>query len=97
MNHRVGITGLTCAHFITTLRLCLLTPTQVWAYVGPGPGITLMGSLFAVALAIVFALGGILIWPLRSFLRRRRAAAKSKNDSDQRSSKNADERGGLQP
>ena len=50
-------------------------PGLATAYVGPGAGITMLGSLFAVAAAILLALGGIVIFPLRAFLRKRRQNA----------------------
>jgi membrane protein implicated in regulation of membrane protease activity len=42
------------------------------AYVGPGAGITLLSALWAVLLAVVLALGGLLIWPVRALRRRLR-------------------------
>lgn len=42
------------------------------AYVGPGVGLTLLAALWAVILAILSAIGAILYWPIRSFLRKRR-------------------------
>lgn len=60
-------------HFSLLVLLVLVPGEASFAYVGPGPGITLIGSLIAVAAAVVLALGGILLWPLRSLLRRRRA------------------------
>jgi hypothetical protein len=40
------------------------------AYVGPGPGITMLAALFAVIMAIIFAIGGLIYWPIRSMRRR---------------------------
>ena len=54
--------------------VCLASPPAA-AYVGPGAGIALFGALWAVILAVVFAFAGILIWPVRAFLRRRKGAA----------------------
>lgn len=45
-------------------------PVSAMAYVGPGAGITALGALWAVILAILFALGGLLAWPIRAMLRR---------------------------
>jgi hypothetical protein len=44
----------------------------VEAYVGPGAGITALGALAAVILGILVMIGGLLAWPLRTFLRRRK-------------------------
>ena len=47
--------------------------TPAAAYVGPGAGITAIGALWAVILAILFAVGGLLLWPVRAmWLRMRR-------------------------
>lgn len=43
----------------------LLLPTAASAYIGPGAGASLAGSLLGVLAAIVTALAIILFWPLR--------------------------------
>jgi len=43
----------------------LLLPTAAVAYIGPGAGASLAGSLFGVLAAIVMALAIVLFWPLR--------------------------------
>jgi hypothetical protein len=40
------------------------------AYVGPGPGITMLTALWAVIAAIALAVVGLLVWPLRALFRR---------------------------
>jgi hypothetical protein len=50
-----------------------LLPGAALAYIGPGPGITLLGALVAVGAAVLVAVGGVVLWPLRAYLRRRRA------------------------
>lgn len=47
------------------------------AYVGPGVGITMLGSLWALIIAILLALVGILAWPIRRLLRRIRKRNKT--------------------
>lgn len=44
-----------------------------FAYVGPGAGLTMLGALWAVFAAIGLTLAGLLFWPLRAIVRRRRA------------------------
>ncbi|HHB92671.1 MAG TPA: hypothetical protein ENK59_05605 [Thioploca sp.] len=44
----------------------------VSAYVGPGAGLTLIGSLIGLVVAIVTALGIILFWPIRALIRKMR-------------------------
>ena len=56
------------------------TPVQQ-AYIGPGAGIALLGSFFAVFLAMVSAMAVILTWPIRRIsrtIRGRRAIGKAK-------------------
>ena len=38
--------------------------------VGPGAGLTLIGSLIGAVVAIVLALGAILLWPLRKLIKK---------------------------
>jgi membrane protein implicated in regulation of membrane protease activity len=45
------------------------------AYVGPGAGLSLLGSLVGVVIAIFAILAGIMAWPIRRWLKRN----KSKN------------------
>lgn len=40
------------------------------AYIGPGSGISLLGGLWGVLVAIVLAVGAVLIWPIRYLFRR---------------------------
>lgn len=40
------------------------------AYVGPGAGLTLLGALWGLILAVVVSLGFVLLWPLRRLMRR---------------------------
>ena len=42
------------------------------AYVGPGAGLTLIGSLIGLVIAIVTALAIILFWPIRALIRKMR-------------------------
>jgi hypothetical protein len=44
------------------------------AYIGPGAGITMLGALWGVVVAVALALGAVLFWPLRILLRKRRKA-----------------------
>lgn len=51
--------------------LCFLAG-QADAYVGPGAGITMLGALWAVIVALAIAIGSILYWPIRALWRKRR-------------------------
>lgn len=47
-------------------------PLTLYAYVGPGAGISFLGAFWAVISAILLAIGGFLIWPIRAMLNRRK-------------------------
>lgn len=63
--------GLAC--LLLALGLTLSTPAL--AYIGPGAGITMLGALWGVIVAVVLALGAVLFWPIRALLRRRKGPA----------------------
>lgn len=52
----------------------LLVSANALAYVGPGAGLSLLGALWALLVAVAMALAFIVAWPVRRLLRRRRAA-----------------------
>lgn len=45
------------------------------AYVGPGAGISVLGSLLGILATIVLAIGAIIVWPLRKMMKRKKAKA----------------------
>lgn len=49
--------------------------TPALAYIGPGAGITMLGALWGVIVAVALALGAVLFWPIRVMLRRRKRPA----------------------
>lgn len=50
----------------------MLQALPALAYIGPGSGISLLGGLWGVLVAIVLAVGAVLIWPIRYMFRRLR-------------------------
>ena len=52
-----------------------IIPLPVAAYVGPGAGLSALGSLLALLAAVVVAIVGFLWYPLKRILRKRRAPA----------------------
>jgi hypothetical protein len=58
------------------LSASLALPTSAAAYVGPGAGLTMLGSAIALIVVIVVALAGLIIWPVRVIQRRRRGISK---------------------
>lgn len=57
------------------LPLALGVTLPAHAYVGPGAGLSLLGALWGLVVAVGAAVGFVLLWPLRRALRRRRATA----------------------
>lgn len=52
------------------------------AYIGPGAGISFVGSLFTWLIGILVALFAILFWPIRALLRKARGGKGAGNDSE---------------
>ena len=52
-------------------------PGTALAYMGPGAGLGMIGSLVAVIGAVLIALLGIVVLPVRMILKKRRKAANS--------------------
>lgn len=44
------------------------------AYVGPGAGLSLLGALWGLVIAVAAAIGFVIAWPVRRMLRSRSAA-----------------------
>jgi hypothetical protein len=62
--------GLGC--LLLVLGLTVSGPAM--AYIGPGAGITMLGALWGVVVAVVLAIGAVLFWPIRALLRRKKSA-----------------------
>lgn len=52
----------------------LLLPATTQAYVGPGAGLSLLGALWALIVAVAAAVVFLFAWPIRRMRRRRREA-----------------------
>ena len=59
------------AHLGPVLFL-LLTPTPVMAYIGPGAGLTAIGSFLALVVALLVAFFGFVWFPLKRKLQKRK-------------------------
>ena len=64
---------------ILTLVLLTAVPAAS-AYIGPGAGISLVGSLLTFLGAVFLGLFAVLAWPVRRMLKRRKAAREAAND-----------------
>ncbi len=63
------------------LCLLLLLSASAHAYIGPGAGLSVLGSLWAVLVGIVLALFALLTWPIRLLWRRLRGSRGSKSEN----------------
>ena len=57
--------------------IALLAAAPALAYMGPGAGLGMLGSLLAVAGALLVAVLGIVVLPLRIILKKRRKSQAS--------------------
>jgi hypothetical protein len=74
----VHLPGKVAAALSAGLFVMALAPSAM-AYVGPGAGVGMLGVLLAVIIAVLATVVGLVLWPLRMFMRRRKA----KTDSPQ--------------
>jgi hypothetical protein len=61
--------------------LLLAMPQTAWAYIGPGAGITVIGSVLALLGAIVLAIVGLFWYPVKR-LRARGRAKRSRRENE---------------
>ena len=66
-------------NIVLILLTCLLlvSVSPALAYIGPGAGISVVGSLLSILATIIVAIGAIIFWPLRKYMKRRRARHQS--------------------
>lgn len=68
---------------VLTASLLALFCAPVLAYVGPGAGISVLGSLLGILATIVVAIAAIVMWPLRKLMKRRKAATDPAESNEQ--------------
>ena len=61
--------------FVFALALASLAAAPASAYVGPGAGLTVIGTIFALLSAVGLAIVGFVWYPVKRLLARRRSAA----------------------
>lgn len=64
------------------LAALLLFTQPALAYVGPGLGLATIGAILGAVGAILLAIVGVFWYPVRSMIRKRRAAAQSEGAED---------------
>ena len=57
------------------ISIPLANPTTLLGYIGPGSGISLLGPLLGVLLAVVGALVMVAFWPIRLLIKRVRSSS----------------------
>ncbi len=62
--------------------LMAILPAVAQAYVGPGAGLTAIGSLLALLAAVLLVVVGFVWYPLKRLMRRRKVA-RSKREAEQ--------------
>lgn len=72
--------AITAIQALTGVSMTLF-PLVSHAYVGPGAGLTMLGALWAVILAVVFVIGGLLMWPIKALMRKRKAGKPGENSA----------------
>jgi hypothetical protein len=60
---------------VLALIVVTLAPDPALAYIGPGAGLGMIGSLVAVLGAVVLALVGLFVLPFRMLMKRRKEKA----------------------
>jgi hypothetical protein len=61
---------------LTTILAAALTvgvTLPAAAYIGPGAGLSLLGAFWGLLVAVMAALGFVIMWPIRRMLRRNQA------------------------
>ncbi len=54
---------------IAVFLLCLTVSQPAAAYIGPGAGISLLGSVAALLFLVVTSIAVVLIWPIRRLMK----------------------------
>ena len=69
--------------------LIAVVATPAYAYVGPGAGLTMLGSLWGLIIAVVFIVFGLLILPIKLMRNRMK-----KNKAEQEAQREAEDGSG---
>jgi len=80
-------------YFLFSLLIVALTPSLSFAYVGPGAGLTMLGSLWGLILAVVFIIFGLLILPIkimRNKMKKKQEAEEQADDGKQQKEQSED-------
>jgi hypothetical protein len=67
--------------FLLPGLVLMLLPTAAQAYVGPGAGLGMLGTLVAVIAAVLVALFGLVAFPITVIRKKRKAAALQRQEA----------------
>ena len=70
------------------MLLLLVQISTATAYVGPGAGISVLGSLLSILATVFVAIGAVLFWPLRKLMKRRKARRESATGTEAEATRN---------
>jgi hypothetical protein len=68
-------------HQLVAALIVLLVPAVAHAYIGPGAGLTALGSLVALVGTVVLAIVGFVWFPIRRLMRARAARANGASEN----------------
>jgi len=74
--------------------LLTITAGQALAYIGPGAGISVVGSLLSIVATFFVAIGAVLFWPVRKFMKRRKSRREALEGVQNHADAGADDRPG---
>ncbi len=69
-------------HYLPTNFPIATLFVMTFAYIGPGPGLSAIGALFALIAAVFLAIVGFIWYPIKRLFRRRKAAHAKDEKSD---------------
>ena len=58
-------------YFLALVPLLAIVSNDAHAYLGPGAGLGAVGSILAIAVAVIIIVMGIVIYPVRKYLSRK--------------------------
>ena len=58
-----------------------MSTLAVIGYIGPGPGLSMIGALIGLIVTIVSAIGAVLLWPLRKMMNSKGGDEESDDES----------------
>lgn len=73
---------------ILLVFILLASVSPAPAYIGPGAGISVLGSLLSILATVFVAIGAVLFWPLRKLMKRRKARRESATGTEAEATRN---------